>query len=158
MAFQKLPEQEFKDMSGTVAILVADFHKDVCDGLLAGVEEVFEQHPQLKWHIERLPGAFEIPLMAQRMASLVHEESEEKVFDVILALGCVVKGDTYHFELVANECARGCMDVMLSTGTPVVFEVLAPYNKEQALERSMGENNHGRYAAQVALNWLQSIR
>ena len=160
MALQSVSDRSFEGVKGTVAVLVADFHQDIVNGMLEGLEELFSQYPEVRWHVERTPGAFEIPLLAQRFASMVEvkeDGSEEQVFDVVVALGCVLKGDTYHFELVANECARGCMDVMLQTGVPVVFEVLAPYDLEQAKLRSTGEHNHGVYAAQVALDWLKKL-
>ncbi len=161
MTLQSITDRSFEKVHGRVAVVVADFNKEVTDGLLEGVEKVFEEYEHVQWHVERVPGAFEIPLMAQRLATMVKVDEgdiEEQLFDVIVALGCVVKGDTYHFELVANEAARGCMDVMLGTGVPVVFEVLAPYTEEQAIERSTGDTNHGKYAAQVALDWLVKLK
>ncbi len=160
MALQSISDRDFQGVKGRVAVVVADFNKEVTDGLLQGLEELFGQYEELEWHVERVPGAFEIPLMAQRLATMMKVDGgeEEQLFDVIVALGCVVKGDTYHFELVANEAARGCMDVMLGTGVPVVFEVLAPYTEEQAKTRSEGEHNHGKYAAQVALDWLVKLK
>jgi 6,7-dimethyl-8-ribityllumazine synthase len=148
-----------KSAKGRVAVIVADFNKDITDGLLEGLESVFNECEGVQWKVHRVPGAFEIPLKTQELASMLkvnEDDSEEQLFDVIVALGCVIKGDTYHFELVANECARGCMDVMLGMGVPVVFEVLATYDQEQAKLRSSGEHNHGVIAAQVALSWLMN--
>jgi 6,7-dimethyl-8-ribityllumazine synthase len=143
---------------GRVAVIVADFNKDITDGLLEGLEFVFDKCEGVQWQVVRVPGAFEIPLKAQELASMMKVEkdgTEEQLFDVIVALGCVIKGDTYHFELVANECARGCMDVMLGMGVPVVFEVLATYDEEQAKLRSSGEHNHGLIAANVTMRYLE---
>ncbi len=157
MALKKTDQNFNTNVKGRVAVIVADFNKEITDGLLEGVESVFEKCEGVQWQVLNVPGAFEIPLKARELASMMkvdEDGSEEQLFDVIVALGCVIKGDTYHFELVANECARGCMDVMLGMGVPVVFEVLATYDEEQAKLRSSGEHNHGVIAAGVALHYL----
>lgn len=99
-------------------------------------------------HQFSVPGCFEIPIMAQRLAS-------RKEYDALIALGAVIRGDTYHFELVVNECARGVMDVSLRHNIPVIFEVLATYNRRDALRRA-GNNkfNKGIEAAHAALSIL----
>ncbi|HEX5410291.1 MAG TPA: 6,7-dimethyl-8-ribityllumazine synthase [Terriglobia bacterium] len=98
-----------------------------------------------------VPGCFEIPILAQRLAA-------QQKYDALIALGAVIKGDTYHFELVVNECARGIMDVSLRHDVPIVFEVLATYNKRDA-ERRAGNNkfNKGIEAAQTALSLLAAL-
>lgn len=146
-----MPERQYDEASGKIAIVVSEFNRDVCEGLLDGAQKVFDDIAGVSYEVFWAPGAFEIPLMCQVLA-------EKKEYQAIVALGAVLKGETYHFELVANECARGCMDVMLKTKTPVVFEVLAAYTYEDALRRSQGIHNHGRVAAYVALEWLQRKR
>ncbi|MDF2379588.1 MAG: 6,7-dimethyl-8-ribityllumazine synthase [Candidatus Gracilibacteria bacterium] len=185
MVLKKIEDRTYEGARGRVAVIVADFHQEMTNGMLQGLEEVFEQYGEVSWQVHRVPGAFEIPLMAQKLASMVQvgEEpalnpdplsslaeasegqkkgetipAEEGIFDVIVVLGCVVKGDTYHFELVANECARGCMDVMLRFDIPLVFEVLAPYTYEAGMKRSQGEFNHGKLAAFTALDWLKKLK
>lgn len=98
-----------------------------------------------------VPGCFEIPIVAQRLAA-------QKKYDAVIALGAVIRGDTYHFELVVNECARGVMDVALRHNVPVIFEVLATYNKRDAVRRA-GNNkfNKGIEAAQAALSLLATL-
>lgn len=98
-----------------------------------------------------VPGCFEIPILAQRLAT-------QKKYDALIALGAVIKGDTYHFELVVNECARGIMDVSLRHDIPVIFEVLATYNERDAARRA-GNNkfNKGIEAAQTALCLLAAL-
>ena len=104
-------------------------------------------------NIERfvVPGCFEIPLAAQRLA-------RTKKYDAIIALGAVIRGDTYHFDLVANECARGIMRVSLDEDIPIIFEVLATYNRRDALRRA-GNNrfNKGLEAAHSALALLAAL-
>jgi 6,7-dimethyl-8-ribityllumazine synthase len=99
-----------------------------------------------------VPGCFEIPILAQRLA-------QQKKYDALIALGAVIKGDTYHFELVVNECARGIMDVSLRHNLPIIFEVLATYNKRDAARRA-GNNkfNKGIEAAQTALSLLATLK
>lgn len=96
-----------------------------------------------KIHRVAVPGCFEIPVMAQRLAKL-------RRYDVLIALGAVIRGDTYHFELVANECARGVMEVSLKYDVPVIFEVLAVYRKYDAAKRG----DKGIEAASAALSML----
>ena len=107
--------------------------------------------PEKKVRVFAVPGCFEIPILAQQLAS-------RKKYDAIIALGAVIKGDTYHFELVVNECARGIMDVSLRHDVPIIFEVLATYNKRDA-ERRAGNNkfNKGIEAAETALSMLATL-
>lgn len=150
----------FENPRGRVAVVVADFHQEIADGLLSGLEKEFEQYEGVQWQVHRVSGSFEIPLLAQKLSRIVKVDddgNEQRIFDVIIALGCIVKGDTYHFEMIANECARGCMQVMLSEDIPVVFEVLAVYGTKDGLKRSKGEYNHGKLAAFAALEWLKKL-
>jgi 6,7-dimethyl-8-ribityllumazine synthase len=97
------------------------------------------------------PGCFEIPIMAQRLA-------RRGRYDVMIALGAVIRGDTHHFELVANECARGVMEVSLKYDVPIVFEVLAVYRRQDAVLRAQDNRlNKGREAASAALALLERL-
>jgi 6,7-dimethyl-8-ribityllumazine synthase len=98
-----------------------------------------------------VPGCFEIPIMAQRLAA-------RKRYDAMIALGAVIRGDTYHFELVVNGCAQGIMEVSLRHNVPIIFEVLATYNRLDALHRAGNNNlNKGIEAAQAALTLLAAL-
>lgn len=114
-----------------IAIVVARFNSQVTARLLERALQclsavgVSDADVTVAW----VPGAFEIPLAAQRYASLGDH-------DAVICLGCVIRGETAHFELVALQCAAGVMRVGLDTGRPVVFGVLATENIEQALARS----------------------
>ncbi len=130
-----------------VAVVGAKFNGGITARLLAGALEAFEELDiaretlSLAW----VPGAFEIPITAMRLAS-----SGE--VDVVVALGAVIRGDTPHFDFVAGECAAGCQRVSLSSGVPVVFGVLTTDTVEQALERSgPDKENRGYQAAMTAL-------
>lgn len=104
-------------------------------------------------HIETfaVPGALEIPVVAKRLAL-----SER--YQVLVALGVILKGETYHFELVANVAARGCQQVALDTGVPVIMEVLACYTEAQAVARCGNDNgNKGITAANAAVAMLNLL-
>ena len=130
-----------------MAVVGARFNGRITDALVAGVLEALTHHGvdaddiDVAW----VPGAFEIPLVARRLA-------DTRVYDAIVCVGAVIKGDTHHFELVANETARAVMDVSTDTGVPVIFEVLATYDLSQAQSRAGGPHgNKGWEAAETAL-------
>ncbi len=130
-----------------VAIDVARFHEHVTakllEGALAGLRAhgVADEAVDVAW----VPGAFEIPLVAKRMAST-------GAYDALICLGAVVRGETAHFDLVAAEAARGAAEVSRETGIPIIFEVLATETLAQAEARAGGAHgNKGWDAAEVAL-------
>lgn len=130
-----------------VAIVVSRFHEHVTAKLLQGALEglkergVADEAVDVAW----VPGAFEIPLVAQRMAAT-------GAYDAVICLGAVVRGETAHFELVAAEAARGAAEVSRETGIPVIFEVLATETLAQAEARAGGAHgNRGWDAAQASL-------
>jgi len=130
-----------------VGIVVARFHEHVTaklvDGALAGLRAhgVPDGAVDVAW----VPGAFEIPLVAKRLAG-------SGAYDAVICLGAVVRGATAHFDLVAREAARGIAEVSRETGIPVVFEVLATESLADAEARAGGPHgNRGWDAAEVAL-------
>ena len=136
-----------------IAIIRAEYNAAITGSLERACLETLHAAGVTKSHVGRfsVPGCFEIPIMAQRLA-------RQKRFDVIVALGAVVRGDTYHFELVANECARGIMDVSLRHGLPIIFEVLAVDRKRDASRRAMRNPlNKGIEAASTALALLARL-
>ena len=134
------------DASGLrVAVAVAEFNPDVSEGLLEGAMEVLERAGAQHVPVVRVPGSFELPLAVQRLAG--------SGYDVIVALGAVVKGETDHYEHIATQCAAGLMRVALDTGVPVGFGVLTVRERAHALERSRsGPDNKGAEAARAALS------
>jgi len=96
-----------------------------------------------------VPGAFEIPLVALKLA-------KRKDIDAVICLGAVIRGETYHFEVVSNECARGIMDASLVAGKPVIMGVLTTDTVAQAQARARAKSgpNKGRDAARVALEMI----
>jgi 6,7-dimethyl-8-ribityllumazine synthase len=130
-----------------IAIVVSRFHEHVTSRLLEGAIAGLRQHGvaddavDVAW----VPGAFEIPLIAQRFAST-------NAYDAVICLGAVVRGETAHFDLVAGEAARGIAAVARETGIPVIFEVLATETLAQAEARAGGaRGNRGWDAAGSAL-------
>ncbi|MGA2521155.1 MAG: 6,7-dimethyl-8-ribityllumazine synthase [Acidimicrobiales bacterium] len=119
------------------------------DGVLAGLEAngVKPAAVSVAW----VPGAFELPLVARRLA-------EAGGMEAVVALGAVIRGDTAHFEYVAGQCASGLQRAALDTGVPIVFGVLTTETVEQALERSgEGPDNKGYEAALTALEMVDLL-
>jgi 6,7-dimethyl-8-ribityllumazine synthase len=130
-----------------VAVVAARFNDHYVDQLLAGARAAWGAHggDDSRLVVERVPGAFELPLAAKAFAA-------SGAFDAVVALGCVIRGDTPHFDYVAGECARGLMDAGLATGVPVVFGVLTTENAAQAEERAdVARMNKGRESLEAAL-------
>jgi 6,7-dimethyl-8-ribityllumazine synthase len=146
------PRQEDLDASEIrVSIVVSRYNDDISQRLLDGALAFLEQHgspdPAVIW----VPGAFELPLAALNLA-------ESGQVDAVVALGCIVKGETAHFEHVATQCASGLMHVTLDTGVPLGFGVLTTYDRDQALARSGGDDNKGAEAAETAVEMANVLR
>ncbi len=134
-------------MSVRIAVIVSRFNEEVTEGLLAGATEALEEAGLSGDDVTvvRVPGAFEIPVTAMRLA-------ESGDYDSIICLGCLIKGDTMHFEYISEAVTRGIMDVALGTAVPVAFGVLTTTTDQQAIERSRsGPENKGREAALAAV-------
>lgn len=130
-----------------IAVVVARFNEVVTSRLLQGALDGLRHRGVADDDIDvaSVPGAFEIPMVAQRMA-------RSGGYDAVICLGAVIRGDTAHFELVAAEAARGIGEVARATGVPVIFEVLATDDLAQAEARAGGTHgNKGWEAAQSAL-------
>jgi 6,7-dimethyl-8-ribityllumazine synthase len=129
------------------AVVVSRFNDEITAGLLQGALDTLEQAEVSSDDITivRVPGAFEIPLMAMRLA-------ETGQFDAIVTIGCLIKGDTMHFEYIASACSQGIMQASTTTGVPIAFGVLTTLTEEQAMARSVaGPENKGREAALAAI-------
>jgi 6,7-dimethyl-8-ribityllumazine synthase len=127
-----------------VAIVAARFNHFVVDKLLAAALETLTAAGISAQDLDvvRVPGAFELPLAARKLAS-------SRNYDAVIALGAVIRGGTPHFDYVAGECARGIADAARDTGLPVIFGVLTCDTLEQATERAGGQ--HGNKGADAAL-------
>ena len=133
-----------------VAVVAARFNEDVVNELLAGcVRRIGElKLDESRVDVHRVPGAFELPLAAKLLA-------RTKRFNAVICLGCVIRGDTPHFDYVAGECARGVMRVALDEAVPVIFGVLTTNTDEQARDRAGGKHGHaGERAADAAAEMI----
>jgi 6,7-dimethyl-8-ribityllumazine synthase len=134
-----------------IAVVVARFNEDVSKRLLRGALAALEEHGVQDADVFWVPGSMELPVTALSLA-------EKGGHDAIVCLGCVIRGETYQFEIVADHAAAGIMQVQLDTGVPVTFGVLTTEDKEQALARS-GPNNHkGADAAEAAIEMANLLR
>lgn len=136
------------------ALIAARYNDDIVAQLLDGAAAAWREHggDAAALRIERVPGAFELPLAARQFALAGG-------VDAVVALGCVIRGDTAHFDYVAGECARGLMRVMLDTGVPVSFGVLTVDTVAQAAERAApGRLNKGAEAIATAVAMAQLLR
>lgn len=136
-----------------VVIIAARFNATLVDQLIAGASQAWRDHggDPSRLLVERVPGAFELPLAAKMFAA-------SGGVDAVVALGCVIRGDTPHFDYVAGECARGLMDAGLQTGVPVIFGVLTTENQVQAEERADPRRmNKGRESMEAALEMIELL-
>ena len=143
--------QNVKDIR--IGIIGSSFRKHITAELEKRCIRALQKRGVSKGQIRvvHVPGAFEIPLVAQKMAS-------QGSYDALIAFGAILKGKTYHFEQVAHECARGCADVSRAYEIPVIFEVLSVYDLADALERATRKKeNKGVEAAESALSMIRIL-
>ena len=130
-----------------IAIVASRFNEQIIDGLLAGALDCLRERGARDDSIElyRVPGAFEIPLVAAELA-------ESGRFDAIVTIGCLVKGDTIHFEVLSSQVTNELSRVAVDTAFPIAFGVITCTTWEQAVERSSkGSGNKGAEAALAAI-------
>jgi 6,7-dimethyl-8-ribityllumazine synthase len=137
-----------------LVVIAARYNDDIISLMVQGARQRWTElggdHARLR--VERVPGAFELPLAALKFA-------QSGQVDAVVALGCVIRGDTAHFDFVAGECARGLQQVCLDTGLPVAFGVLTTDTHEQAMERaSPNEMNKGAEAVDTAVQMALLLR
>jgi 6,7-dimethyl-8-ribityllumazine synthase len=138
-------------MTARVLILTAKFNDSVTRSLELGARQTLEE-AGAKVKSLWVPGAFELPVAAQKAAKTGN-------WDAIVCLGCVIRGETPHFDLVSSQVASGIMKVSLDSGVPVIFGVLATDTVDQALNRSgLKLGNKGVESAQAALAMIKVLR
>ena len=143
----KIIEGELAAGSRCFALIAARFNGSVVEPLVQGALDTLKRHGAAERQIEivRVPGAFEIPLIARKLALTGR-------YAALIALGAVVRGETPHFDYVAGECASGLARIALESGVPIAFGVLTTDTMEQALDRAGGKaGNKGADAALAAL-------
>lgn len=135
--------------SKRVGIVVSDYNHDITYPMRDGAIETLKAAgiKEESIIVVEAPGAFEIPILCQKLIS-------SKKIDGIIAIGCVIKGDTDHYHFIAGESTRGIMDVMLKTGVPISNAILTVNNLKQAQIRSKGSMNKGVEAATALLSIL----
>ena len=141
------------DGSGlTLAIVVARFNEFATGKLLAGAEDAARRYGVARHEVFWVPGSFEIPVVAKRLA-------QSGRYDAVVCLGAVVRHETAHFEYVAGQAAEGIQRAALDTGVPCIFGVLTCDTEEQALERAGGKRgNKGFEAVETAVRVANLLR
>nr|WP_263327535.1 6,7-dimethyl-8-ribityllumazine synthase [Neobacillus sp. Marseille-Q6967] len=137
-----------------IGIVVGRFNEFITSKLLSGAEDALKRHgvSESDVDIAWVPGAFEISLIAKKMA-------DSKKYDAVITLGTVIRGSTPHFDYVCNEVAKGVSKITLETGVPVIFGVLTTDSIEQAIERAGTKaGNKGWDAASVAIEMANLCR
>ncbi len=150
----RIIEGELSARDVRIACVAARFNGFVVEPLLRGALDALNRHGVTDKQIEivRVPGAFEIPIVARKLAL-------SRRFDAVIALGAVIRGDTPHFDYVAGECAAGLARVALESAVPVAFGVLTTDTVEQATDRAGGkEGNKGADAALTAIEMVSLLR
>jgi 6,7-dimethyl-8-ribityllumazine synthase len=140
-----------------LGIVVTEWNDVITRRLLQGASEALESHHVAADDVDVVwvPGAFEVPLAAKTMAATGR-------YDAVVCLGCVIRGDTSHYEYVAGPAADGIMQAQLDTGVPVIFGVLTVENRRQALVRSVVDgdlegDNKGTEAVETALRTVAAL-
>ncbi len=139
-----------------IGIVVARFNDFITSKLLEGAEAALTRHgvSHADVTVASVPGSFEIPLVAKKMAS-------SGSYDAVICLGAVIRGETNHYEHVAGEAAKGVAATSISTGVPVIFGVLTTDTMEQAINRAGGKQGNTGYSAGVSaiemVNLLRSL-
>jgi 6,7-dimethyl-8-ribityllumazine synthase len=154
MDSSRIVEGEVVARGRKVAIAAARFNDFIVSSLLKGATTAWAEKGGAANDllIARVPGAFELPVIARQLAL-------SGKYDAVVALGCVIRGDTPHFEYVAGECARGLTMVSLESGLPIIFGVLTVETVEQALERAATTaGNKGGESMDTALEMISLLK
>ncbi len=150
----RLIEGDLQARDYRFAVLASRFNEFVVDALVKGAVDALRRHGASDKQIEivRVPGAYDMPLVARKLA-------QSRRYDAIVAVGAVIRGQTAHFDYVAGECASGLARVSAETGVPVAFGVLTTDTAEQAMDRSGGKaGNKGAEAAAGAIELISLLR
>lgn len=135
------------------ALVASRFNQEIVDRLVEGAKNRFARHQILQEQLEFfwVPGAFELPLMAKKVANTGR-------FVAVICLGAIIRGESAHFEYVASCCSKGILEVSLITEIPIIFSVVTAYNMEQALARSLVRGrNEGAHGASAAIEMVRQL-
>jgi 6,7-dimethyl-8-ribityllumazine synthase len=133
------------------AIVVSRFNEGITRKLLEAAQQTLAEHGATAADVAWVPGAFEIPVVARRLA-------QSNRYDAVICLGCVIKGETAHFDYVAGEAARGIARASFDTGVPVIYQVLSVYDPTQAAARASDRLNRGHEGALAAIEMARLMR
>jgi 6,7-dimethyl-8-ribityllumazine synthase len=150
----KIKEGSYEGKGCRIGIVVSKFNDFVTSRLLTSALDTLQKQDVEEENIEtvRVPGAFEIPLVARQLA-------RSKQYDAVICLGAVIRGETPHFDYISAEMSRGIAEASWETGIPIVFGVLTTNTAEQALERSgEPEKNRGADAARTAIEMVTLMK
>jgi 6,7-dimethyl-8-ribityllumazine synthase len=150
----KIIEGELLARDLRFAFVAARFNDFVVEALIRGALDALKRHGAAEKQVEivRVPGAFDMPIAARKMAL-------SRRYDALIALGAVVRGQTPHFDYVAGECASGLSRIALESGVPIAFGVLTTETMEQAIDRAGGKaGNKGADAAIAAIEMANLLR
>lgn len=150
------PESKRADVpaDARIAVLAARFNDEIVDELLRGCLRRLKSAgiDGARVRVERVPGAFELPIAAKLAA-------QSREFSAIICLGAVIRGETPHFDFVAGEAARGIQQVAIELSIPIIFGVLTTENEEQARQRIGGSHGHaGERAAEAAMEMIELVQ
>lgn len=137
-----------------IAIVVSEFNAMITERLLTGAMDYLKENTVglNDIYVVHVPGAVEIPLTTKFLAA-------QQKYQAIIALGCVIRGDTDHYQYVCDQVSQGCQQVMLQYNIPIIFGVLTTQTEAQALARVGGAEGHkGREAASAALQMLEVVQ
>jgi 6,7-dimethyl-8-ribityllumazine synthase len=147
-------EGDFSSPAGRFAIVAARFNAFIVDQLTAGATDAFHRHGvgEDRIDIVRVPGSFEIPLVA-------HKLGKSGKYAAVLCLGCIIRGETGHYDHVAGGTTSGIASAAISTGVPVIFGVLTTETLEQAIHRAGAKaGNKGFEAAVTAIEMVNLLQ
>ncbi|MBI3588855.1 MAG: 6,7-dimethyl-8-ribityllumazine synthase [Candidatus Liptonbacteria bacterium] len=143
---KKIKKTKINGAKFSIGIVVADFNRDITSALLKGALSELKKNsvPEKNIQVVHVPGSFEIPFVCERLAS-------SQKYHALIALGCIIKGETNHNVYLSNAVSFGLMHIIIQEKIPIGFGILTPNNLRQAKTRATGQNNKGQEAAEAAL-------
>ena len=129
-----------------VLIVSSNYYRDISNNLVNGAKDYLKDFPTIEFAHSDVPGCFEIPYIIN---------AYNEYFEGFIALGCIIRGETYHFELISNEVTRKIMDLSVNHKKPIGFGILTCENLDQAIQRS--DPNHGNKGKEAALACVRLI-
>ena len=134
-------------MQKKILIVSADYYKDISNNLIIGAKDYLKKFELINTDLINVSGSFEVPYVINK---------KKDYYDGFIALGCVIRGETYHFEIISNEVARKIMDLSIDINKPIGFGILTCENIDQAISRANPkQGNKGCEAAKACINLLE---